>query len=64
VVAERFKFDRDEALTMGRVVARLNAYLKGKWRVILDARWTNAGLRRSPRTVCRHPMQKSGDHWL
>jgi hypothetical protein len=30
VVAERFGFDRDEALTMGRVVAGLNAYAKGK----------------------------------
>ena len=30
VVAERLAFDRDEALTMGRVVAGLNAYAKGK----------------------------------
>jgi hypothetical protein len=30
VVAERLGFDRDEALTMGRVVAGLNAYEKGK----------------------------------
>jgi hypothetical protein len=30
VVAERLGFDRDEALTMGRVVAGLNAYAKGK----------------------------------
>jgi hypothetical protein len=30
VVAERFGFDRDEALTMGRVVAGLNAYAKGR----------------------------------
>ncbi len=30
VVAGRLGFDRDEALTMGRVVAGLNAYAKGK----------------------------------
>jgi hypothetical protein len=30
VVAEQLGFDRDEALTMGRVVAGLNAYAKGK----------------------------------
>ena len=30
VVAERLGFDRDEALTMGRVVAGLTAYAKGK----------------------------------
>ncbi|SPJ16970.1 hypothetical protein SBBP2_230033 [Burkholderiales bacterium] len=30
VVAERLGFGRDEALTMGRVVAGLNAYAKGK----------------------------------
>jgi len=30
VVAERLGFDRDEALTMGRVVAGLNAYTKGR----------------------------------
>jgi hypothetical protein len=30
VVAERLGFDRDEALTIGRVVAGLNAYSKGK----------------------------------
>lgn len=30
VVAERLGFDRDEALTIGRVVAGLNAYAKGK----------------------------------
>jgi len=30
VVAERLGFARDEALTMGRVVAGLNAYAKGK----------------------------------
>lgn len=30
VVAERLGFDRDEALTMGRVVAGLNAYSKGR----------------------------------
>ena len=30
VVAERLGFDREEALTMGRVVAGLNAYAKGK----------------------------------
>jgi hypothetical protein len=30
VVAERLGFDRDEALTMGRAVAGLNAYAKGK----------------------------------
>jgi hypothetical protein len=30
VVAERLGFRRDEALTMGRVVAGLNAYAKGK----------------------------------
>lgn len=30
VVAERLGFERDEALTMGRVVAGLNAYSKGK----------------------------------
>lgn len=30
VVAARLGFDRDEALTMGRVVAGLNAYAKGK----------------------------------
>lgn len=30
VVAQRLGFDRDEALTMGRVVAGLNAYAKGK----------------------------------
>lgn len=30
VVAERLGFDRDEALTMGRVVAGLNAYAKGR----------------------------------
>jgi len=30
VVAERLGFDRDEALTLGRVVAGLNAYAKGK----------------------------------
>jgi len=30
VVAERLGFDRSEALTMGRVVAGLNAYAKGK----------------------------------
>jgi hypothetical protein len=30
VVAMRLGFDRDEALTMGRVVAGLNAYAKGK----------------------------------
>lgn len=30
VVAERLGFDRNEALTMGRVVAGLNAYAKGK----------------------------------
>lgn len=30
VVARRLGFDRDEALTMGRVVAGLNAYAKGK----------------------------------
>jgi hypothetical protein len=30
VVAEHLGFDRDEALTMGRVVAGLNAYSKGK----------------------------------
>ena len=29
-VAERLGFDRDEALTLGRVVAGLNAYAKGK----------------------------------
>jgi hypothetical protein len=29
-VAERLGFDRDEALTMGRVVAGLNAYAKGR----------------------------------
>jgi hypothetical protein len=30
IVAEQLGFDRDEALTMGRVVAELNAYSKGK----------------------------------
>jgi hypothetical protein len=30
VVAQRLGFDRDEALTMGRVVAGLDAYAKGK----------------------------------
>lgn len=30
VVAVRLGFDRDEALTLGRVVAGLNAYAKGK----------------------------------
>lgn len=30
VVAERLGFDRDEALTLGRAVAGLNAYSKGK----------------------------------
>ncbi len=30
VVAERLGFDRDEALTLGRAVAALNAYAKGK----------------------------------
>jgi hypothetical protein len=30
VVAERLGFDRDEALTLGRVVAGLNAYSKGR----------------------------------
>jgi hypothetical protein len=30
VVAERFGFDRDEALTLGRAVAGLNAYAKGQ----------------------------------
>lgn len=30
VVAERLGFNRDEALTLGRVVAGLNAYAKGK----------------------------------
>jgi hypothetical protein len=30
VVAERLGFDRDEALTLGRVVAGLDAYSKGK----------------------------------
>jgi len=30
VVARRLGFDRDEALTMGRVIAGLNAYAKGK----------------------------------
>jgi hypothetical protein len=30
VVARRLGFDRDEALTLGRVVAGLNAYAKGK----------------------------------
>jgi hypothetical protein len=30
VVAQCLGFDRNEALTMGRVVARLNAYAKGK----------------------------------
>jgi hypothetical protein len=30
VVAQRLGFERDEALTMGRVVAGLNAYSKGK----------------------------------
>ena len=30
VVAERLGFDRDEALTLGRAVAGLNAYAKGK----------------------------------
>lgn len=30
VVAQRLGFDRDEALTMGRVVAGLNAYAKGR----------------------------------
>jgi hypothetical protein len=30
VVAERFGFDHDEALTLGRAVAGLNAYSKGK----------------------------------
>lgn len=30
VVARRFGFHRDEALTMGRVVAGLNAYAKGR----------------------------------
>jgi hypothetical protein len=30
VVAERLGFDRDEALTMGRVVAGLDAYAKGR----------------------------------
>ena len=30
IVAERLGFERDEALTMGRVVAGLNAYAKGK----------------------------------
>jgi hypothetical protein len=30
VVAQRLGFDREEALTMGRVVAGLNAYAKGK----------------------------------
>lgn len=30
VVAERLGFSRDESLTMGRVVAGLNAYAKGK----------------------------------
>jgi hypothetical protein len=30
IVAERLGFDRAEALTMGRVVAGLNAYAKGK----------------------------------
>jgi hypothetical protein len=30
IVAERLGFDRDEALTMGRAVAGLNAYSKGK----------------------------------
>jgi hypothetical protein len=30
VVAEQLGFDRNEALTMGRVVAGLNAYAKGK----------------------------------
>ena len=29
VVAERLGFDRDEALTLGRAVAGLNAYSKG-----------------------------------
>jgi hypothetical protein len=30
VVAKHLGFDEDEALTMGRVVAGLNAYAKGK----------------------------------
>jgi hypothetical protein len=30
IVAERLGFDRDEALTLGRAVAGLNAYSKGK----------------------------------
>ena len=30
VVAERLGYAREEALTMGRVVAGLNAYAKGK----------------------------------
>jgi hypothetical protein len=30
IVAERLGFDREEALTMGRAVAGLNAYAKGK----------------------------------
>src|SRR6267142_5736428 len=30
VVAERLGFDRDEALTLGRVVAGLDAYSKGR----------------------------------
>lgn len=36
VVAERLGFERDEALTMGRVVAGLNAYAKGKSLGILE----------------------------
>ena len=30
IVAERLGFDREEALTLGRVVAGLDAYSKGK----------------------------------
>jgi hypothetical protein len=36
VVAERLGFDRDEALTLGRAVAGLNAYAKGKRLGIFD----------------------------
>jgi hypothetical protein len=38
IVAERLGFDRDEALTLGRVVAGLDAYSKGKALGLFNAR--------------------------
>jgi hypothetical protein len=48
VVAERLGFDRDEALTLGRAVAGLNAQSKGQRLGIYEPKGAEAARRRRP----------------